>query len=343
MRRIVRRIEPLSAALTVSLAHLKRLLLAATLAASAIAPSAAQVYPSRPITMVVPFPAGGGADIVGRILAEHMRTSLGQPVAVENISGASGSIGTGRVARAAPDGYTLVLGNWASHVANGAVYNLQYDLRKDFEPVALVGHNPLWIVTRTTLPAKDLKDLIAWLKANRGKASAATVGVGSGAHLCGIYFQNSTGARFQFVPYRGGAPAMQDMIGGRVDLMCDNASNSLPQARSGNIKAMAVLSKTRWSAAPDVPTADEAGLPGLHVPFWHWLWAPKATPKEVVGALNSAVVKALTDATVRQRIAAMGLEIPPRDQLTPEALRAIHLSEIEKWWPIIKAANIWEE
>ncbi len=212
---------------------------AAVVAASlgSIGSAESESYPSRPITMVVPFAAGGGIDILGRILAEHMRTSLGQPVVVENMTGATGSIGTGRVARATPDGYTLVLGNWASHVSNGAVYQLQYDLQKDFAPVALIGHNPLWIVTRTTLPAKNLNELILWLKANPDKASAATVGVGSGAHLCAIYFQNNTGTRFQLVPYRGGAPAIQDLIAGRVDLMCDNASTSLPQARNGNIKA----------------------------------------------------------------------------------------------------------
>jgi tripartite-type tricarboxylate transporter receptor subunit TctC len=290
--------------------------------------------------MVVPFAAGGGIDMLGRILAEHMRTSLGQPVVVENITGATGSIGTGRVARAAPDGHTLVLGNWASQVSNGAVYQLPYDLQKDFAPIALIGHNPLWIVTRTTLPARNLNELILWLRANPDKATAATVGVGSGAHLCAIYFQNATGTQFQLVPYRGGAPAIQDLIAGRVDLMCDNASTSLPQARNGNIKPLAVLAKGRWGAAPDVPTADEAGLPGLHVPFWHWLWAPAGTTKEAIIRLNSAVINALADPTARQRLSEMGLEIPSREELTPEALHAVHRAEIAKWWPIIKAANI---
>jgi tripartite-type tricarboxylate transporter receptor subunit TctC len=298
--------------------------------------SAAQSYPSRPITMVVPFAANGGIDILGRILAEHMRTSLGQPVVVENITGATGSIGTGRVAHAMPDGHTLVLGNWASHVSNGAVYQLQYDLQKDFAPVALIGQNPLWIITRTTLSAKNLNELILWLKANPDTASAPSASAAARA----IYFQNNTGTRFQFVPYRGGAPAIQDMIAGRVDLMCDNASTSLPQARNGNIRALAVLAKARWSAAPDIPTVDEAGLPGLHVPFWHWLWAPAGTPKAAITRLNSAVVNALADPTARQQLTEMGLDIPPREELTPEALRAVHQSEIEKWWPIIKSANI---
>ncbi len=302
--------------------------------------AAAQTYPSRAITMVVPFPAGGATTVLARVLAEHMRESLGQPVVVENVPGAGGSIGVGRIARAAPDGYSLSFGNWASHVGAGAVYPVQYDILTDFEPVARVADTPLWMVAKNALPAKDLKELIAWLKANPDKASAATVGPGSGSHLCGIYLQNNTGTRFQFVPYRGGAPAMQDLVAGQVDMMCDMSSNSLPHVRAGQIKALAVMAKSRWFAAPDIPTVDEMGVPGIYVSFWHGLWVPKGAPTDVVAKLSGAVVKALADPVVRQRFADQGQEIPPRDQQTPAALAAYHKADIEKWWPIIKAANI---
>jgi tripartite-type tricarboxylate transporter receptor subunit TctC len=300
----------------------------------------AQAYPSRPLTMIVPFPAGGATTTLARILAEHMKETLGQPVVVENVAGAGGSLGVSRSARAAPDGYTLSFGNWASHVGAGAVYPVAYNALTDFEPVARVADTPLWVVARKDLPASDLKELIAWLKANPEKASAATVGPGSGSHLCGIYLQNNTGTRFQFVPYRGGAPAMQDLVAGQVDMMCDMSSNSLPHVRGGQIKALAVMAKSRWFAAPDVPTVDEMGVPGVYVSFWHGLWVPKGTPADIVAALNGAVVKALADATVRQRFVDQGQEIPPRDQQTPQALAAYHKADIERWWPLIKAANI---
>lgn len=302
--------------------------------------TSAQPYPSRPITIVVPFPAGGATNTLARILAEHMKTSLGQTIIVENVPGAGGSIGVGRVARAAADGYMLNFGNWASNVGAGAVYPVQYDVLSDFEPIARVADTPLWIVARKDLPAKDLKELIAWLKANPDKASAATVGPGSGSHLCGIYLQNSTGTRFQFVPYRGGAPAIQDLVAGQVDMMCDMSSNSLPFMRNGQIKALGVMAKTRWFGAPEVPTVDEMGVPGVYVSFWHGLWAPKGTPKDALAKLNAAVVAALVDPTVRQRFADQGQEIPPRDQQTPDALAAYHKADIDRWWPIIKAANI---
>ncbi len=319
-----------------------RLTWAATLAVTfaMIESAAAQVYPSRPITMISPFPAGGATDILARTLTEHMKGSLGQPIVVENVPGAGGSVGTGRAARAAPDGYTLSFGNWASHVGSGAMYPLQYDLLKDLEPVAYIATSPLWIVARKSFPAQDLKEAIAWLKANPDKASAATVGIGSGSHLCGLYLQANTGTRFQFVPYRGGAPASQDLIAGNVDFMCDLAANSLPFVRNGQIKAYAVMSKTRWFAAPAVPTIEEMGVPGLYMSFWHGVWAPKGTPKDIVAKLNAAVVNALADAGARQRFSDQGHEIPQREQQTPEALAAFHKAEIEKWWPIIKAANI---
>ncbi|HEY6996277.1 MAG TPA: tripartite tricarboxylate transporter substrate-binding protein [Xanthobacteraceae bacterium] len=300
----------------------------------------AQSYPSRPITMIVPFPAGGATTTLARILAEHMKETLGQPIVVENVAGAGGSLGVTRSARAAPDGYTLSFGNWASHVGAGAVYPAAHDAVTDLEPVARVADTPLWVVARKNLPVNDLKELIAWLKANPDKASAATVGPGSGSHLCGIYIQNSTGTRFQFVPYRGGAPAMQDLVAGQVDMMCDMSSNSLPHVRAGQIKALAVMAKSRWFGAPDVPTVDEMGVPGIYVSFWHGLWVPKGTPADIVAKLNAAVVKALADATVRQRFADQGQEIPPREQQTPEALAAYHKADIDRWWPLIKAANI---
>ena len=320
---------------------MRKLLFALALAATWVPSFAiAQDYPSRPITMIVPFPAGGATSILGRILAEHMKGVLGQPIVVENVTGASGSIGATRAARAAADGYTLSFGNWASHVGSGAMYPLQFDLLRDLEPVAFLANSPLWIVARNSLPPRDLKELIAWLKANPDKASAATVGVGSGSHMCGIYMQNRTGTRFQFVPYRGGAPAMQDLVAGQVDFMCDFAGNSLPNMRNGQIKAYAVMAKTRWFAAPDVPTFEEMGVPGLQMSFWHGLWVPKGTDAAIVAKLSSAVQAALADATVKQRFVDMGQEMPPREQQTPQALAAIHKAEIEKWWPIIKAANL---
>jgi tripartite-type tricarboxylate transporter receptor subunit TctC len=297
-------------------------------------------YPTRTITMVVPFPAGGGTTLLARILAEYMKDKLGQTVIVENIGGAGGSIGVTKVARADPDGYTLVFGNWASNVGSGAVYPVDYDLLKDFEPIARIADAPLWLVARKDFPANDLKEAIVWLKANPDKGTAATVGVGSGSHLCGIYLQNSTGVRLRFIPYKGGAPANQDLIAGNVDMMCDFSSNSLPFVRSGQIKALAVMARQRWFGAPEVPTVDEMGVPGMYVSFWHGLWAPKGTPKDVVARLNAAVVDALADPTVQKRFADQGQEIPPRDQQTPQALYAYQKADIEKWWPLIKAAGI---
>jgi tripartite-type tricarboxylate transporter receptor subunit TctC len=303
-----------------------------------IAGAAAQTYPSRPITLIVPFPAGGSTDAVGRVVAERMRASLGQPIVIENVGGAGGSIGVGRVARAAPDGYTLDVGQWDTHVANGATFPLAYDLMKDFEPVALISSNPFLVLARKTMPATDLKGLIAWLRANPDKASQAIPTAGS--HVAGVLFQKQTDTRFAFVPYRGGGPAMQDLVAGQIDMMIIQAAVALPQVRGGAIKAYAVTAKSRFAAAPDVPTVDEAGLPGLHISGWFALFAPKGTPKPVIDRLNAAVVDALADPAIRARLADLGQEIPPREQQTPEALAAFHKAEVEKWWPIIKAANI---
>ena len=318
--------------------------LLASLAAAAIlawiCPASAQNYPSHSITMIVPFAAGGPTDTIARIVAERMGKALGQTVVVENVTGAAGSIGVGRVARAAPDGYTLSIGHWSTHVVNGAVYELSYDLLKDFEPVAMIATNPQLIVTKTTVPASSLTELIAWVKANQEKMSVGTAGVGSASHVGGIYFQNIIGAKLLFVPYRGTAPAMQDLIAGRTDLMLDQAANSLPWVRSGKIRAYAVTAKTRMVAAPDIPTVDEAGLPGLYISVWHAIWVPKGTPKDIVAKLNASVVETLADPMVRQRLTDLGQEIPPREQQTPEALGAYHEAEIAKWWPLIKAAGI---
>jgi tripartite-type tricarboxylate transporter receptor subunit TctC len=310
----------------------------AALVIAAVNTASAQVYPSRPLTLVVPFPAGGSTDAIGRIVAERMRVSLGQPVIIENVGGAGGSIGVGRVARATPDGYTLDIGQWDTHVANGATFSLSYDVLKDFEPVALISSNPFLILAKKAMPADDLKSLIAWLKGNPDKASQAIPTAGS--HVAGILFQKETGTRFAFVPYRGGGPAMQDLVAGQIDLMIIQAAVALPQVRAGAIKAYAVTASSRFPAAPDIPTVDEAGLPGIHISGWFALFAPKGTPTEVVTKLNTAVVEALADPTVRARLANLGQEIFPREQQTPQALAAYHKAEIEKWWPIIKAANI---
>ena len=298
----------------------------------------AQVYPSRPVTFIVPFAAGGPTDTVARIMADRMKTSLGQRVIVENVTGAGGSIGVGRVASATGDGYTLVIGIWSTHVANGAVYPLQYDVQRDFEPVSLLTDAPIWLVGRIGFPATNLKEMIAWLKANPDKASQGTVGVGTAGHIAGAFFQSYTGTRLQVVPYRLATTALQDLTAGHIDLMFTEASYTLPFVRT--MKAYAIMAKTRWAPAPDTPTVDEMEAPGLYMSFWQGLWAPKGTSKDVIAKLNAAVVDALADPAVRQTLVGLGMQIPLRAQQTPEALAAFQKAEIEKWWPIIKAANI---
>jgi tripartite-type tricarboxylate transporter receptor subunit TctC len=303
-------------------------------------PAAAQTWPSKPITLVNPFAAGGPVDAVARIMSVSMGKALGEPVLVDYTVGAAGTLGVGRVARAAPDGYTLSIGHWSTHVINAAIYPLQYDVLRDLEPIGMICANPLLIVVRSDFPAKNLQELIAWLKANPDKASVGTAGVGSGSHMGGVYFQSATGVKVQYIPYKGTGPAMQDLVAGRIDYMVDQASNSLPQVRAGKIKAYAVTAKARLSAAPDIPTVDEAGLPGLYVSVWFGIWAPKGTPHDIVAKVNSAMQSSLVDPAVRQRLGDLGQEITPREQQTPEALAAFHRAEAEKWWPLVKAAGI---
>jgi tripartite-type tricarboxylate transporter receptor subunit TctC len=320
---------------------MRKILIAIALALlAATAAVHGQAYPSRPITIVVALPAGGAVDALARILSDHMRVTLGQPIIVENMGGAGGTLSIGRVVRSPPDGYTLGMGTLGQYVISGAVYTLAFDMLTDLEPVALLPSVPYWMLARRELPPNTLQELITWLRANPDKASASTTGTASLARFCGMFFQKATGTSFQFVPYRGGAPALHDLVAGQIDLSCDLAANSLPQFRNGNIKAYAVMAKTRWFAAPEIPTTDEAGVPGIHVSTWQGVWAPKNTPADVIGKVNAAAVAAMADFDVRKRIAELGMELPPPAQETPAAFAAFHKAEVEKWYPIVRAAGI---
>jgi tripartite-type tricarboxylate transporter receptor subunit TctC len=319
---------------------MKKLLVTTLIAMAAFSAGAqAEGFPSRAINLIVPAAAGGPVDAIARILAERMRTSIGQPVVVENVPGAAGRIGVGHVARAAPDGYTIIIGLSSTHVFNGAIYTLPYDLLNDFAPIALIATAPHLIVSKNAMPAKDLLELIAWLKANPGRASEGTAGVGSAPHLGGVLFQNLTGTTVQFVPYGGAAPAIQDLLAGQIDLFIPQAFE-LQLVLAGKIRAYAVMAPTRLKGAPDIPTVDEAGAPGLYLSTWYGLWAPKGTPNNLITKLNAAVVEALSDTTVRKRLANLNQNIFSREMQTPEALGAFQKAEIKKWWPIIKAAKI---
>jgi tripartite-type tricarboxylate transporter receptor subunit TctC len=308
--------------------------------ATGIFPARADDYPSRPITMVVPLAPGGSTDTLGRIIAQGMRPTLGQPVVVENTAGAAGTIGVTRAARATPDGYTVLWGMWGTNVANGAIYALDFDLLNDFAPVALVATQPFLIDARKTMPANNLKDLVAWLKANPDKATMGTSGVGSPSHVAGVLMEQLVGVKWQMISYRSAGLATQDLLAGITDIQLDTPAVSLTHVRSGDLKAYAVTAKQRIAVAPEIPTTDEAGLPGFYFSFWHAMWAPKGTPKPIIAKLNAAVVAALEDADTRKKLLDLAQEIYPRAQQTPEALYAFQKGEVEKWWPIIKAAGI---
>jgi tripartite-type tricarboxylate transporter receptor subunit TctC len=300
----------------------------------------AENYPTRAITMIVPFPAGGATDTLARFLAEKMRAILGQSVIIENVAGAAGSIGVGRAVRSAPDGYTLSIGTSTTHMLTGGLYALSFDLLKDLEPVIQIGSEPLLIVGRKSLPADDLKGLIGWLKANPDRASVGIAGVGATGHLTGISFQKETGTKFQFVPYRGNAPAMQDLLAEQIEFMIEPLSNFKSLVGAGSVKPFAITGKARLPSWPDIPTADEAGVPGFFASLWYGLWVPKDTPKDIVAKLNATMVQALADPSVQKRFEELGIQITPPQQQSPEALRAFQQAEADRWWPIIRAANL---
>jgi tripartite-type tricarboxylate transporter receptor subunit TctC len=324
---------------------IKKSVFAAALAAASLsfagsASAAAQTYPTHPIIMVVPLAPGGSTDVLARIMAQGMRASLGQPVIVENTAGAGGTIGVTRAERANPDGYTILFGQWGTNMANGAIYSLDFDLVKDFAPIALVATQPFLIDARKTLPVNNLKELIAWLKANPDKATEGNSGVGTPSHVAGILLQNTLGTKWQMVPYRSAGLSMQDLVSGITDIQLDTPAVSMPFVNSQAIKALAVTARKRIAVAPDIPTTDEAGLPGFYFSFWHAMWAPKGTPKDIISKLNTAAVAALNDPDTRKRLVGLAQDIFPPNLQTPEALEAFHKTEIAKWWPIIKAAGI---
>lgn len=319
--------------------HLAAIALAAVSVAITGA-AVAQPFPSRPVTIIVPFAAGGPSDVLARVLGERMRASLNQTVIVENTTGAGGTIGVTRAARAAADGYTVSFGHLGTHVINGAIYPLTFDLLNDLEPVGLIGGNPQMVVSKTAVPAKNLKELIAWIKSNEANVTFGTAGVGSGSHFSGLYFQSLIGTKARYVPYRGTGPAMQDLIAGNIDIIVDQASNAMPQVQSGKIRAYAITQNKRMAAGPDIPTVDEAGLPGYHIWLWSGMWVPKGTPKDVIAKLNAALQDALADAAVLKRFGDLGLDAAAANQRAPEALRAHQKAEADKWWPIIKKAGV---
>lgn len=303
-------------------------------------PALAQGYPSRAINMIVPFPAGGATDTLARFLGEQMRPILGQPIVIENVAGAAGTIGVGRAVRSAADGYALSIGTSTTHMLTGGLYKLSFDLFGDLEPVILIGAEPLLIIGRKNLPADDLRGLIAYLKAHPDKATVGIAGVGATGHLTGISFQKETGTTFQFVPYRGNGPAMQDLLSGQIDFMIEPSSNFRSMLAAGSAKPFAVTSKTRLKSSPDIPTADEAGVGGFFASLWYGLWVPKGTPTEIIAKLNATMVQVLASPPVKQRFDELGIEMAPLVQQSPEALRAFQKTEAERWWPIIKASNI---
>jgi tripartite-type tricarboxylate transporter receptor subunit TctC len=302
--------------------------------------AAADDFPSRPITIIVPYAAGGPSDVMARILADRMQKTLGQPVIVEDITGAAGSIGVGRAVRSAPDGYTISFGHLGSHVCNGAIYKLDYDLVTDLDPVVLLPNNPMVVVSKNGVPAKTMPELLAWLKSQPNPVTAGTAGAGSGSHIAGLALESATGVKLQYVPYRGTGPAMNDLVAGNIDIIVDQLSNSINQIRGGTIRAYAVTDTKRSDQAPDIPVTDEAGLPGFHMTLWSGMWVPKGTPKDVVAKLNKAANEALNNPETRTRLEKLGLTMPPADQSTPEALGTWQKAEIAKWWPIIKAAHV---
>jgi tripartite-type tricarboxylate transporter receptor subunit TctC len=320
---------------------MRKAVLAAFIAVSTFCGAAsAQNFPSRPVTIVVPFSAGGPSDAMARILAERMKVTLGEAILIENVTGAGGSIGVGRALRSPPDGYTVSFGHLGTHVANGAIYKLGYDLVADLDPVVLLPSNTMVIVSKNAVPAKTLKEFLDWLRARATPASAGTAGAGSGSHIAGLYFENLTGIKLQYVPYRGTGPAMNDLVAGQIDMIVDQLSNSMNQVRAGTIRGYAVTDTKRAESASDIPTADEAGLPGFHMTLWSGMWVPKGTPKDVIAKLNAAAVDALNDPGVRKQLETIGLQMPPKDKLTPQALGDWQKAEIAKWWPMIKAANV---
>jgi tripartite-type tricarboxylate transporter receptor subunit TctC len=320
--------------------NLRTLASITVLLACLTAPAKAETYPSKPVTVIVPFAAGGPSDVLARALADKMRATLKETVLIENVTGAAGTIGVARAVRSPADGYTLSFGHLGTHVVNGAIYPLPFDLVNDLDPVALLGANPMLVVSKNAITAKTFKELLDWLKANQTKATLGTAGVGSGAHFSGVFLQNLIGTHASYVPYRGTGPALQDLVAGQIDIIVDQASNSMPQVQAGTIRAYAVTDSKRLPVLPDVSTVDEAGLPGFHVSLWSGMWVPKGTPKEIVAKLNEAIRAAIDDPAVQKRYAELGLEPPAQDQRTPEALRAHQKAEVEKWWPVIKAANV---